>query len=116
MNVDDKAHIFEAYFSMLADDNAPAFEREYHFAPGRRFRFDFAFVPQRIYVEVDGGQFAYRGGRHSTDADREKLNIAAELGWRGFRYSPQQLIENPQACIDQVCRALGLEVEKEGVR
>jgi hypothetical protein len=30
-------------------------EREYVFAEGRRFRFDFAWPRQRLAVEVDGG-------------------------------------------------------------
>jgi very-short-patch-repair endonuclease len=107
---DDKAALFAAYWSMLAHENAPALLPEYRFVNSRKFRFDFAIVTEhtRIGIEVDGGQFAHRGGRHATDADREKLNFAAELGWRVFRYSPQQLTADPQGCIDQVCRALGL--------
>jgi very-short-patch-repair endonuclease len=109
---DDKAALFAAYWSMLAHENAPALTPEYPFAAPRKFRFDFAIVPQRIGIEVDGGQFAYRGGRHASDADREKLNMAAACGWRVFRFSPQMLIADPQGCIDLVCRALGLEVSE----
>lgn len=115
MNTDDKAHIFAAYWSMLAHENAPALIPEYRFINSRKFRFDFAIITDdtRIGIEVDGGQFAYRGGRHASDADREKLNMAAACGWRVFRFSPQQLIADPQGCIDMVCRALGLTPETQ---
>lgn len=110
---DDKAALFAAYYSMLAHEDAPALLPEYRFINSRKFRFDFAIITgdTRIGIEVDGGQYAYRGGRHATDSDREKLNMAAACGWRVFRFSPQQLTADPQGCIDLVCRALGLSPE-----
>jgi len=54
---------------------------------GRKFRFDFAFIPQMIAVEVDGG--TYSGGRHTQgkgfENDCRKFNVAAELGWTVLR-------------------------------
>jgi very-short-patch-repair endonuclease len=75
-------------------------EREYQFAKdiGRKFRFDFAFPAQRLAIECDGGQYAYRGGRHATDADREKLNIAACLHWRVLRFSGSMLRDPKHVC------------------
>lgn len=61
--------------------------REFRFHPTRKWRFDFAFVDHRIAMEVDGA--VWTGGRHTRgagyEADAEKLNEAAVLGWRVFR-------------------------------
>jgi very-short-patch-repair endonuclease len=61
--------------------------REHRFDATRRWRFDFAWMPQRIALEVEGGTFA--GGRHSRgtgfEADCLKYNAAALDGWRVFR-------------------------------
>ncbi len=67
----------------------PKPESEYRFHPVRRWRFDLAWPAQWLYVEVDGGTWI--GGRHSRgkgyEADCEKLNTAAVLGWRGLRFT-----------------------------
>jgi very-short-patch-repair endonuclease len=59
-------------------------EREYVFAEGRRFRFDFAWPRQRLAVEVDGGLWI--GGRHvrpaAVEVECEKSALAAINGWR----------------------------------
>ena len=101
----DKAEIFAALWQYEASIfDKP--QREYKFHPRRKWRFDFAFVAQRVAVEVDGGQFTKFGGRHNTDADREKLNEAAAMGWRVLRFSPQMLKRSPDDCIRQVIEAL----------
>jgi very-short-patch-repair endonuclease len=60
--------------------------REYVFHSTRKWRFDFAFVEQKIAIEVEGR------GRHQSDGgfakDAEKYNAAAKLGWRVLRYTP----------------------------
>lgn len=65
-----------------------AFQREFQFHPSRKWRFDFADPARKIAVEIDGGVFVR--GRHSRGAgyrsDCEKLNAAAALGWRVFKY------------------------------
>ena len=57
--------------------------REYRFCE-RKFRFDFAFVNEKIAIECDGGTHLIKTkagqlvpGRHSSDKDYEKRNIAA---------------------------------------
>lgn len=103
----------EAYARMAG---LPPAVREYRFAaeacggPGARvrerlvfaglkdWRFDLAFVEQRVAVEVDGGAFIQ--GRHSRGAgmreDCAKFSTAAALGWRVLRVLPEQ-VANGQA-------------------
>jgi len=86
----------------------PLCERTFAASIGRRWRFDFAFPGQMVAVEIDGGQYAYRGGRHNTDEDRDKLNHAACLGWRVLRFSGSMLKDPERVC--QIVRwALGEE-------
>ena len=58
--------------------------REFRFAPPRRYRFDFAWVPQKVACEVQGAVWA--NGRHTrgagAESDAEKLSLAAVGGWR----------------------------------
>jgi very-short-patch-repair endonuclease len=79
---------------------------EYQFAWPRRWRFDFAFVAERVAVEMDGGQWVANGGRHNRDSDRDKLNQAAALGWRVLRFSNQQWADDPHGCIALTKKAL----------
>ena len=110
----DLADVFQTIWNMRAIKNAPAPEREYPFAAGvgRGYRFDFAWPAHNprpvagLALEVDGGQYLARGGRHNTDSDRAKLNLAAELGWVVLRYSPHMLLQSPDDVIEQVQRAL----------
>lgn len=59
---------------------------EYHFAKPRRYRFDFCNIEARIAIECQGG--TYSRGRHTRGSalakEYEKLNLAAQLGWRIF--------------------------------
>src|ERR1700759_4634799 len=68
---------------------------EYKFWPGRRFRFDFAWVKEKVAVEIEGGIWVR--GRHSRGpgmmSDMEKDNQAGLMGWRVFRFTPIQLKE-----------------------
>lgn len=67
--------------------------KEHPFHPARRWRFDYAILPHKIAVEVEGGAWTY--GRHTRPqgfmADMEKYNQAALMGWRVFRVTPQEL-------------------------
>jgi very-short-patch-repair endonuclease len=78
--------------------NLPAPTTEHRFHPVRKWRFDVAFVEQRLAVEVEGGVFIQ--GRHSRgiglEADAEKYAEAAILGWTVLRVTPRQ-VKNGQA-------------------
>lgn len=66
---------------------------EYLFYPNRKWRFDFCWVDEKIALENQGGLFS--GGRHTRGAsllkEHEKLNAAAEMGWRILYATPQTL-------------------------
>jgi hypothetical protein len=102
---------FVSLWRALAPADLPAPKPEFRFHDRRRWRFDYAW-PLRprggVAVEVDGGQWQSGGGRHNTDGDREKLNVAAALGWRVLRFSPRALTEDPAGCVNLVTAALVL--------
>ena len=91
------------------------FEREFRFAPPRRWRADFliwkvgamATIIQ-LLVEIDGG--GYVSGRHSRgrgmELDCEKQSAAAILGYRVIRLTPTQ-VENGVG-LSWIRQALGL--------
>lgn len=85
----------------------PPFEREVSFHRGRRWRFDFAYRPAMLAVEVQGG--IWSGGRHTSGAgyerDCEKLNQAAIDGWRVLYITPTMIRDG--RALDTVMRALG---------
>lgn len=70
---------------------------EYKFKPGRQFAFDVAVLdyeePEKIACEIEGGawvQGAHNRGKHFI-SDMEKYNLAAAMGWKVFRFTPQQV-------------------------
>lgn len=73
-------------------------ETEYKFHPTRKWRFDYAYVDQKIAIEREGG--IWTQGRHTRGAgyenDIRKYNEAVVLGWRLLRFSTE-MIENGEA-------------------
>ena len=69
--------------------------RELAFHPKRRWRFDFAWIQEKIAVEIEGGIFSRRRLGHSSGSgiskDMQKYNEAAILGWRVLRVMPEEL-------------------------
>lgn len=67
-------------------------EREFRFAPPRKWRFDFAWPKIRLAVEVEGATWAQ--GRHTRgsgfESDLEKYNTAALMGWTVLRFTTKQ--------------------------
>ncbi len=103
------------------------FEREYRFAPPRRWRADFAVGEQwvrilgnngaetqdftvSLLVEIDGG--GYVQGRHGRgkgmEDDAEKQSAAAIFGYRVIRCTPAQVDDG--RALSWIRQALGLEV------
>ena len=73
----------------------PPLEREVRFHPSRRWRADFAHLPTRTLIEIEGGIFMPKGGRHNRGIgyakDAEKYLEAAMEGWTVLRLTEKQL-------------------------
>ncbi len=71
----------------------PLPEREFRFAPPRRWRFDMAWPGKMFAVECQGG--VWTGGRHSGGKgqinDMDKLNQAQLLGWRVLQFAESHI-------------------------
>lgn len=67
--------------------------REFAAIPGRRFSWDFAFVQERLLIEIQGG--VWNGGAHGRPTgitrDMEKLNIATEHGWKVLQFDTKMV-------------------------
>lgn len=85
------------------------FEREFRFAPPRRWRFDFAIPQHRLAIEVEGGVWGKKS-RHTTatgyTADLNKYNNAIFHDWRVLRYTTD-MVRSGQA-IDEIGRLLDI--------
>lgn len=87
----------------------PRLEREFRFHPERRWRADFAYLPGRVLIEVEGGIWV--NGRHNRaagfNADLEKYLEACLAGWRVFRFGPDQItMENVVRLVDLITEEL----------
>lgn len=73
----------------------PAPEREAKLVPGRRYRWDFAWIAHKIALEVQGG--VWTKGGHSTGTgitrDCEKASLAALEGYRTLFVTPAHIRE-----------------------
>lgn len=82
----------EILFLQLKSENI-LFQREYRFAAPRKWRADFAFLDDRLLVEVEGGHWS--NGRHNRgsgfEADIEKYNAATMLNWALLRFTTKQV-------------------------
>ncbi len=66
--------------------------REHRFHPIRKWRFDFAWIEQKIAAECEGA--IYTNGRHTRagfEADCAKYNAATAMGWRIFKFTPRMV-------------------------
>ena len=84
----------EDLFAMQLDAaGLGGYVREYQAIPGRKFRFDFAFLRERLLVEINGG--TYNGGAHGRgvgiNRDYEKGNLAVVNNWRVLSFDTKQV-------------------------
>jgi len=79
--------------AQIEDAGLPTPEREFRFAPPRRWRFDFLWRDLMLAVECEGG--VYSRGRHVRPGgfrkDAEKYNAAAMLGYRVLRFTAREI-------------------------
>ncbi len=102
----------DAFQTLCKAKRLPVPEREVTFDAERRFRFDYAWGPWMVALEVNGG--VWSRGRHSRGAgqisDMAKLNLAQTKGWIVLQCTPQQLGTEPM--IDTIRTALVLRGNK----
>ena len=84
----------------------PPFEREYLVPGVSRFRYDFAWIEQKLLVEINGGTWGHMG--HSTGKgiarDYRKNRLPQELGWRCYSFTGDEVKEGE--AIEVVRKAL----------
>lgn len=101
-----KGSPLEARFALLWRSlGGPPLEREFRFHPTRKWRADFAHLPSRTLIEIEGGIWVR--GRHTTPkgfaADAEKYLEAALAGWRVLRLVDRQLTPKVVGRIVDLC-------------
>lgn len=82
-----KSPVEDLMLEKILKEKLPEPVREHKFHPVRRWRMDFAWIKEKIALEIEGGTWA--GGRHlhplGFEKDCEKYNEAALLGWKVLR-------------------------------
>ena len=91
---------FKVFLKIFGKESNEGWVQEHRFHSVRRWRFDFAWPSRMVAVECDGIIWKACGGRHNTDADRDKINTAISLGWSVLRFSGNQIKSDPIGCID----------------
>ena len=101
----------ESLLRQLGATGLPEAQREVRFHPVRRWRFDFSWPDHMVAVEVEGATWA--NGRHNRgaglEADCDKYNTAAVMGWRVLRVTGA-MVKDGRA-VDFIQRALTTESE-----
>lgn len=73
---------------------------------GRRYRLDFAYPQQRVFVEVDGR--LHHSGLSQIAHDDGRQNDLVASGWQPLRFVYEQLRDEPGRCASQITAALRL--------
>lgn len=93
------------FMALCKSFSIPLPQQEFKFMDNRKFRFDFAWIEEKLAVEIEGGVWIQ--GRHTRGSgyvkDMEKYNLAAEAGWRVLRFTPQQIKKGETYKIIQNC-------------
>lgn len=90
------SHLEALLESQLKALKCEGYVREYQFAKPRRWRADFAFVPLRLLVEVDGGSYnTALKSRHTSplgfQRDCEKANAANVAGFCCLKFTSKDV-------------------------
>ena len=98
--------IVQILLSDIKAADLPVPDLEHRFHEVRKWRFDLAWIEDKVAIEIEGGIWVR--GRHSRgagmEADMEKYNEAQLLGWTVLRYSTGQVKQGKP--IEDVKRAL----------
>jgi len=111
-----KSELEQAFLFYVDAINLPEPVREWRFHPVRRWRFDFAWPDRMTAVEVEGGTWSR--GRHvrgrGFEADCQKYNAAAVMGWKVLRVTGGMLDRDALGFLELLIEALGENDTKEG--
>lgn len=84
--------------------------------PGRRFRADFCWPEERLIIEVDGGTWKGKFGRHTSgpgyERDCEKRAIAVMNGWRFVNVTSRQIRDG--TALEWAGKLLGSPADTRG--
>ena len=87
--LDDKAIVDSNWYR----EPLPVPVREHKFHHIRRWRFDLAFLKERLAIEIEGAVWIM--GRHTRGSgfvkDMEKYNEATFLDWKLLRFTPNDV-------------------------
>lgn len=82
----------DVFKQLLEKELSRPVQKEYRFAPPRKWRFDYAYPEFKIAIEIDGG--IWTQGRHTRGkgfkGDMEKFNNAAKMGWLVLKFTPDE--------------------------
>lgn len=96
----------QSFYRVLDAAKLPLPSHEWPFHADRRWRFDYAWLADKVALEVEGG--VWTNGRHTRGSgflkDVEKYNAAATLGWRVLRVTPDKLTS--AGTVETIRRAL----------
>lgn len=84
-------------------------QSELKIIPKRRFRFDFGYLPSKVLIEINGGNWIR--GRHvrpaSINNEYEKYNLAVAHGYVVFTLSPEMITEQwLQIIVDTIYKRM----------
>lgn len=71
-------------------------EQEYEVGTGN-YRLDFAHVPTRTAIEIDG--LLGHASAHEIARDRRRQRTLEDLGWRFRRFGGQEVMRAPERCV-----------------
>jgi very-short-patch-repair endonuclease len=86
----------EIKFRKLWENSYPSIilQQEKTIIKGRKFRFDFIYLPSKVAIEINGGIWMGKSGHSSgkgIQRDYEKINLAQVSGWIVFQLSSEMI-------------------------
>jgi len=91
------------YYLRILGRGIPEPVREHQFDPTRKWRFDFAWIEQKVAVEIEGKD--HQMNQRYT-SDMEKYNAAITQGWRLLRFRMREMQDDPTTSIDLLKKVL----------
>ncbi len=83
---------------------APRLECQ-HEVLGGRYRIDFAHLPTRTAIEIDG--YSYHNDKSRFQRDRKWDRVMEAAGWVTLRFAAVEVFNNGAKCADEVKAAIG---------